>query len=151
MKALVVYGPSASGKSSYAQHSREIPWDTEEVETIMLERDYIRFNIMGLGDWTKYRPHHDTENAVDAYWKYFLVKYSVVGANLIISDTNCKIGDRRKMKKLLEHFGYDVSFHRMSTSLEECIARNAERGAFSVGADVIKRQWEHFIKDESHV
>jgi len=151
MKALVIYGPSASGKSYYAENSAEISQDTEEVETLLLERDYVRFNIMGLGDWTKYHPHHDTENAVDAFWKYCLVKYSIVGTNLIISDTNCKIGDRRKLKKLLEYLGYDVSFHRMSTSLEECIARDAKRGAFRVGADVIKRQWEHFIKDESHV
>lgn len=143
MKAFLIYGPSGSGKTTTV---RKISESQFQGNFLWVERDDIRFNHMNLGNWTVYRPNQYTENIVDAYWKGFIFKAVGLKENIIISDTLCKTTDRKKVKALMEHFGYEVKFIRMSTPLSECISRDKNRGVWSVGEKVIRSQWDHFTK-----
>lgn len=144
MKAIIVYGPSGSGKSTKAV---KLFSDTSEL-TAWIERDRVRFDIVGLGNWKTYKINQATENIVDTYWKFQVVEAAIMRRDIIISDTLCKPGDRDKLEVLLLHFGYSIEWIRMDTSLEECIKRDAGRGDMSVGENVVINQYNHFMKRE---
>ena len=148
MKALIIYGPSGSGKTTLAKKYWK-SWSHSEGSpgVLHLQRDDIRFDFLELGDYSTYRFNHKTEDIVDFYWKSSIYEALSNRYDLIISDTMCKLSDRNKIKLLLDFSGYDVEFIRMNTNLTTCIERDSSRGGFSVGEDVIKRQWEHFIKN----
>lgn len=143
MKAFLIYGPSGSGKSSRAT---DFIFDPCNNQPLWIERDIIRFQVLRLGSWKEYKINQTTENIVDAWWKYNIIRASIENSNIIISDTLCKPADRDKLERLLLHLGYSVEWIRMNTSLEECILRDSKRGNMSVGEKVIRSQWDHFVK-----
>lgn len=134
-KATIIYGMSGSGKSSEAV---KILQDG----AVHIERDIFRFDpeFLDLGNWKTYSLDQHTEYIVDAYWKYMIMKNS--NRDLVISDTLCKKNDRNKVIKLLEYLGYNVEVIYKCKPLEDCITDDAERGDFSVGGDVILKQWQ---------
>lgn len=134
MKAILIYGVSGSGKSTLAKKYLE-----ENPMTIHIERDIIRFQNLQLGNWKTYKINSATEFLVDAYWKTQIL--NSIGYDLVISDTLCKVNDRYNLRKMLGHFGYNVEEITPIVTLEECIERDKLRGGFSVGEQVILRQW----------
>ena len=146
LNAVIIYGASGSGKSRQAEahlnHNARCYW---------VERDNIRFNLMNLGDWTTYKPNQSTENIVDFFWKHMIAKAWEDNMDLVISDTLCKISDRRKLHKLLTFLGFSVSFVRMDTALEDCIEQDSKRKGFCVGAEIIKNQYKHLIENSEHI
>lgn len=156
MKALVIYGPSASGKSTLASSVWEEPsvWGINMYYTRNIERDVIRKEtIPGFRDtgWEGYNFDSGMERVVSFYWDRELHNAFESGRDVVISDTLCKVGDRRKLNSLLWYLGYDVQYTRMPTSLEECIERDSKRGIWEVGEDVIRRQWDNLNKHSGHI
>lgn len=156
MKALVIYGPSASGKSTLASSVWEEPsvWGINEYCTSGIERDVIRKEVIpGFRDvgWGGYDFDSGMERVVSFYWDSELNFAFEHGRDLVISDTLCKVGDRRKLYTLLRYLGYEVQYTRMTTSVEECIERDLKRGIWEVGEDVIRRQWDNLNKHSGHI
>lgn len=136
MKAVLIYGVSASGKSTLAEKYLE-----QNNNMVHVERDKIRFEILDLGNWKTYKINPATELIVDTYWKALIYMASGSGYDVLISDTLCKASERSNVRKMLGHFGYDVEEITPIVTLEECIERDKLRGGFSVGEQVILRQW----------
>lgn len=150
MKAFIIYGTSGSGKSTKAH---ELIQERSMLEDVWfdygshIERDKIRFEWLNLGDWKTYKHDHRTEAVVDAIWKYQVVRCAQSESDIIISDTLCKVSDRVNLCSLLQRLGYnEIELIQMQTSLEDCIARDAERGNFSVGEEVIRKQYANLMK-----
>ena len=146
--ALIVYGCSGSGKTTYAKTK----FDEMDGWVKRIERDQIRTE-RGLlrNGWQGYKFRGEDEYAVTAEWWRDLW-YSVESdEDIIVSDTLCKIQDRRNLYHFLVAQGYFVRFVRMNTSLEECVERDSKRGIMSVGEKVISRQWENLNKHEEHI
>lgn len=149
MKATIIYGVSASGKSTRAQNLLNRPDDYSwwiERDKI---REYVYPNFSELGWRGGFHPH--LENIVTYEWHIEISKVVERKEDLIISDTLCKIQDRRNLKNLLEYLGYEIEWIRMDTLLDLCIERDKKRGIWSVGEDVIQRQWFNLMKHEEHV
>mgnify|MGYP000853786472 CR=1 FL=1 len=146
MKATVIYGVSGSGKSTFAK-------SLNGGETIHVERDIIRFNdnFMNLVDWEKYSPDRNTEYIVDTLWRVQVCDAARIHKDIIISDTLCKVSDRRILNHLLKFLGYDVEFIRVDTPFEECIQRDHSRGKLSVGKDVIFKQHNSLSSYKDHL
>lgn len=146
MKATVIYGVSGSGKSTLAK-------SLNDGRTIHIERDIIRFDKdwMNLVDWEKYSPDRNTEYIIDTLWRVQICAAARIREDLIISDTLCKVGDRRILNHLLKFLGYDVEFIRVDTPFEECIQRDYKRGKLSVGKDVILKQHKSLSSYKDHL
>lgn len=150
MKAYVVYGISGSGKSTKAE---KLFYDVPCGYCSWVERDRIRGHIYPNFDevgWTG-GFHHHLEPIVTYEWHVAVSEAVKQESDLIISDTICKIQDRRNLKNLLEYLGYEIKWIRMDTPLDLCIERDKKRGVWSVGEDVIQRQWFNLMKHEEHV
>lgn len=149
MDALVIYGVSGSGKSTFAEE-----FNSDEFTTLNLERDNIRKRFIpnfSFEGWKGHSFNSGWEEIVTYEWHKDLSYGAEKGLDLIISDTLCKVGDRRKLGFLLKHLGYDVLYYRITTSLEECIERDSKRGIWEVGEDVIRRQWDNLNKHSGHI
>ena len=136
MKAQILIGVSASGKTTYA---------------IMLEgytnisRDDIRFGIVAKGgNWTNYKFSKENENKVTEIQQQMIEDCAKHGENVVIADTNLNPSIRQKMVEKLRACGYEVTFVMFQVSKANCIERDSYRGAFSVGEDVIENQWENW-------
>lgn len=150
MKAFIIYGLSGSGKTTKAKalieegNTTDLVWFDYGAH---VERDKIRFEELKLGDWATYRFNTETEHLVDAIWRCQIGRLSRSGSDIVISDTLCKLSDRKKLVKFLTKLGYEsVNLIQMETSLEDCIVRDKQRGAMSVGEDVIRKQYENLMK-----
>lgn len=134
MKAEVLIGVSASGKTTYAT-------TLEGYTTI--SRDDIRFGIVAKGgNWTNYKFSKENENKVTEIQQQMIEDCAKHGENVVIADTNLNPSVRQKMVEKLRDCGYEVSFVMFQVSKANCIERDSYRGAFSVGEDVIEKQWE---------
>lgn len=153
MKAYVVYGVSGSGKSTKAKDIVYEGFDAG-ISLLSVERDACRRFIspyFSEHGWSGEGFPAYLEEAVTHEW-HFRVHLALNHNNgVIISDTLCKVGDRRKLKNLLEYLGFDIDWIRMETPLEVCIERDNNRGIWAVGEDVIRRQWENLQKHKEHV
>lgn len=137
--AYIFYGPPACGKSTKAM---ELIQKLKTDKIMHIERDYIRFNMLKLGDWTTYSPDPKIEYVVDSIWKHNVFRAIENNAEIVISDTLLKDRDRKNIIYLLETYGYNVVVERMDLPLEECLRRNALRGNFKVNEDVLTKMWE---------
>lgn len=150
MKAFIIYGVSGSGKTTKAKELIEEAKTTDLVwfdYGSHIERDNIRFEWLNLGSWKTYKHDHRTEAVVDAIWKYKIVRCAQSESDIIISDTLCKLSDRVKLCSLLQRLGYnEIELIQMDTPLEDCIARDAQRGDFSIGEEVIRKQHANLMK-----
>ena len=147
MKAQVLVGVSASGKTTYAMSMTDYA---------IVCRDDIRFghvmpNARGGKDYVF---SNENEQKVTAIHKGQIDRCAEIGQNLIVADTNLSKKNRRKLIKYLQEVGYEVEIVIINLPLKACIERDSFRGARSVGEGIIRQQWEtlqqnlHAIKEE---
>lgn len=150
MKATILVGCSASGKSTYVDSLDE---STEWVE---INRDEIRKQLLnttksGTGytedqnmwkfwnfSWEK-----DVTKIIDNYIQY----WAKAGTDIICSDTNINQGRRNALIKKLEDLGYEVDVIVLGKdlSLDELWKRDNFRKD-SVGFQIIAKQYQEFRK-----
>ena len=133
MKAEILIGVSASGKTTYA--------------TVMegytnTSRDEIRFGVVAKGkNWTNYKFSKENEDKVTKIQHQMIEDCAKHGENIVIADTNLNPSVRQKMVEKLRQCGYEVSYVMFQVSKANCIERDSHRGVFSVGEEVIEKQW----------
>ena len=136
MKAEILIGVSASGKTTHAMSMTNYA---------IVCRDDIRFGIVAKGkNWTNYKFSKENENKVTEIQQQMIEDCAKHGENVVIADTNLNPSVRQKMVEKLRACGYEVSFVMFQVSKANCIERDSYRGAFSVGEDVIEKQWENW-------
>jgi predicted kinase len=69
------------------------------------------------------------------------------GQNVHVDDMNLKAVYVKRLMGIAEYFDARVVWHDLArVPLETCLARNAERSVGRLNQDVIKKNWERFIK-----
>lgn len=142
MQAIMTVGVSASGKSSYA-HMMEL----EGYEIV--ERDHTRFTKVmpestGWKGKVPYKFTNENEAKVTIHVFGQIAAQAVFGENIILSDTWLNKKNRRKMYNFVKKLGYDIKVVVFEVPLNVVIERDSYRGNFSVGEEVIRRQWDQF-------
>ena len=135
MKAQVLVGVSASGKTTYAMSMTDYA---------IVCRDDIRFGhvMPNARGWKDYVFSNENEQKVTAIHKDQIDRCAELGQNLIVADTNLSKKNRCKLIKYLQEIGYDVELVIINLPLKDCIERDSFRGARSVGEGIIRQQWE---------
>lgn len=147
MKAEILVGVSASGKTTYAMVMTDYA---------IVCRDDIRFGhvMPNARGWKDYVFSNENEQKVTEIHKDQIDRCAELGQDLIVADTNLSKKSRRKLIKYLQEIGYEVELVIINLPLEDCIERDSLRGARSVGEGIIRQQWEtlqqnlHAIKEE---
>lgn len=150
MKATILVGCSASGKSTYVDSL------DESTEWIEINRDEIRKQLLnttksgtGYSDdqnmWKfwNFSWEKDVTKIVDNYIQY----WAKAGTDIICSDTNINQDRRNALIKKLEDLGYevDVIVFGKDLSLDELWKRDNFRKD-SVGFQIIAKQYQEFRK-----
>jgi len=142
MRAILTIGLSGSGKST---------WATEQMKSagsryFISNRDELRWWISGVTGWKDYKFNKKVEKEVTE-WQEFQIKYSAqTKHDIIIADTNLNPSTRERLINLCESLGYEVEIKEFPIDLEEAWKRDQFRGVYSVGRDVIYKQWLSWLE-----
>lgn len=123
MIAFITVGISASGKTTWAEKvvaSYPGNW-------VNINRDDIRFGIIGVRDWTKWSFTKENEKKVTNIQSQMMNNALVSGRNIIISDTNINDKVRNKLVTHLYDMGYEVHLVWFDIELREAILRDSKR------------------------
>lgn len=140
MKAIITVGISGSGKSTWAE---------QQVNAFEINRDKLRWQITGKYGWSgsnAYKFSSKVETEVTRVAEGHLHTVAKYGEDVIISDTNLNPKFRQKLIETCKGLGYEVEIKEFPISFQEALKRDKERGIFSVGEEVLKKQWEQWIK-----
>jgi predicted kinase len=140
MKAYVLCGISASGKSTFAK-------EMESQGYMDINRDDIRFKLFcnGVRDWNLYKFTKERENRVTREQEVATDGAWMLGMNVIISDTNINDKTRNFWINRLTDLGYDVEVKYFDIDLMEALQRDAKRPN-GVGYKVITDQYARYMK-----
>jgi len=130
---LVLKGLPASGKSTYAKELVARGWKR-------VNKDDIRAMIDN-STWSK-----ENETDVQKVEVAIAVGFLNAGKNVVVDDTN--FGWEDKWKGVAEKMGIKFEVKFFDVSLMECIERDSKRGDKSVGAKVIQRMHDKFLKPQ---
>lgn len=139
MKAIITVGVSASGKSTW----------TEQQDAYEINRDKLRWQLTGKLGWSgdnAYKFSSKVEKEVTEVAQHLLQEVAKEGEDVIISDTNLNPKFREQLIQECKALGYQVEIKEFPISFQEACQRDKERGIFSVGEEVLKRQWEQWVK-----
>ena len=132
-------GISASGKSTWARSMVQATGG----DVVVVSRDDIRLS-QGL-------PHGANEGLVTQLERAYIKASLELGKDVIIADTNVNQRFRDNLVQYCNRLGADVVLTFFPIELDEAILRDSRRGAASVGADVIIRQYEELRKQDLSV
>lgn len=143
MKAVIIWGPPAVGKSTHAK-------DFIRYGFVEVNRDDIRFNqIMPGGNWKTYRFDKKKEKEVTRIWWERVNSLAFEQKNIVISDTLCNKARREDVVRQLKELGYIVIDLPLYLPVEELLWRDEERGDFAVGADVIWKMYKQQMEERN--
>lgn len=152
MKALLTVGISGSGKSTFAKKAKK-DWQDKGRDVRILERDKIRDHMFvdKYGKpflWSEWKWEWE-KDVTDAFYKN-LKTYSLLGADVIIADTNLNKSRRDDLIDYLTAIGYeDVEVVYIDEMLETCLLRDCERRN-SVSESVIMKQYQQLHNDPNY-
>lgn len=124
-KMHIMVGLPGSGKSTRA---KEII--AEGGNVVRINKDLLR-KMLHFDKWSGTNEGR-TKDASRALAEYFLTH----GVNVIIDDTNFNPSVIDSWKELAQRLKAEIKYHRIETSVEECLKRDSQRQE-SVGRDVI--------------
>lgn len=140
MKAIILIGVSASGKTTWAREYLQ-----KHKNTININRDDVRFSITGAKNWSEYKFNKVTENMVTEINKVTIIESSKLEKDIIISDTNLNDVRRKELSIWLKSLGYAIELKYFHVTLDEAWKRDSMRQN-PVGRDVIYRQWKQWLE-----
>jgi predicted kinase len=130
-KLLILKGLPASGKSTHAFELVKKGWKR-------VNKDDLRVMVDG-GQWSK-----ENERYILGVETGLATDFLESGFNVVVDDTN--FAHEEHWKQQAEAFGADFEVKNFDVSLTECIERDIKRGAKSVGAKVIQRMYDKYLK-----
>lgn len=140
MKAIITIGVSASGKSTWAKE-----YALKNKNTIITNRDDLRFSLTGAASWKEYRFDKRLEKTVTELQEATIRQAIAQKHDIIIADTNLNPVYRLKLHELLKAVGYTVEIKEFPITLEEAWKRDAAR-TNGVGKDVIYKQYQQWLE-----
>jgi predicted kinase len=139
MKAIITVGISASGKSTFAKELVGQGW-------VDVNRDDIRFDLYcgGVRDWSLYKFTKERENQVTFQQEVLVDSASILGYNVVISDTNINDKTRNFWITRLTDAGYEAEVKYFDIDLIEALERDAKRPN-GVGYKIITDQYRRYM------
>lgn len=140
MKATITVGISGSGKSTWAE---------QQADVFEINRDKLRWQVTSKIGWSggnAYKFSSKIETDVTNIVEDHLIAVAKMGEDVIISDTNLNPKFRKKLIETCKGLGYTVEIKEFPISFQEACKRDAQRGIFAVGKDVLTKQWEQWVK-----
>lgn len=136
-KMIITVGVSASGKTT---------WANQQEGFKVICRDNIRSVLFPEYNTGEYKNKKNKEAMVsESALKQWLFCVNT-NKNVIIADTNLNPKYREMWKQRGEDAGYVVEFKDFPITLEEAWKRDQKRGVYSVGREVISRQWKLWLE-----
>ena len=140
MKAIITVGISASGKTTWAKE-----YALKNKNTIISNRDDLRFSITGAKTWSEYKFHKQTESIITDIQTETMKIAAASGKDIIMSDTNLNKVYRDVLKAKLRYLGFEVEIKTFPIALEDACKRDSLR-ANGVGKDVIYKQYQQWLE-----
>jgi predicted kinase len=140
MRAILTIGCSASGKTTFAEElcRKDGNW-------VNVNRDALRFSLFGASGWHNYKFKKDKENLITQIQEDIIHECYMAKKNVIVSDTHLNPKTRAKMVTLLNDHGFShVEIKEFPITLEEAWKRDRFRGVYSVGQEVIYKQYKQW-------
>lgn len=139
MIAYITIGVSASGKTTWAKQLTSKPgW-------VNINRDDIRFGLIGCEDWSKWNFSKENENKVTEIHVNSIEQAAKAKKNIVVSDTNINFNTRDSIARKLLIMGYSVRFVWFDIPLDEALKRNSAR-TNPVKPSVIDNQYVQYLK-----
>ena len=136
MKLIILTGPPASGKSTFAkQYIQEHP------DTKIVSRDEIRHRF---GEY-----NHKHEKDVNKIELEETIKYMEEGVEIINDATNLNTKTRHKFENLAKQYNYNVEYKEFYVPFKVAIERdkNLDRD-HHVGGEVLKRMYQKYYPNK---
>ena len=130
-KLLVSKGLPASGKSTYAKELVNKGWKR-------VNKDDLRAMIDN-GKWS-----NNNEETIIKLEQEIVARLLINEYNVVVDDTN--FGWEDKWKAFAKSYVVDFEIKFFDVPLMECIERDSKRGDKSVGAKVIQRMYDKYLK-----
>lgn len=142
MRAIITLGPSASGKTHWAEQ-----FVRDNNGWANINRDDIRFShfCSGQRDWSKYKFNKANEQKVTEIYNDLIATAHTARMNIICSDTNLNATYRNALVEKLKNLGYTVEIKEFDCDLETLFKRDQLR-ANGVGREVIYRQYLQWLE-----
>lgn len=138
---IFLVGLSGSGKSTLTRKLCDDFWAYE------LNRDNIRFSeIDPGGNWGTYNFTPENESKVTGIWLSRARELLKKSGIIIVSDTNVDLKSLKKNLQFFRKHGRGSSFIIMDVPWAECLKRDRLREEFSVGYEVIEKQYAKYVK-----
>ena len=137
-RIIFTRGISASGKTTWAEQ-----YCRDNQNTVNINRDDIRFELFteGVRDWGLYKFTKARERAVSEVQHQRILEASLLGKDIIISDTNLNDKYIIPIKDLPCLAKYSVEFKNFPITLEEACKRDSRRSN-GVGVSVLHKQYK---------
>lgn len=132
-KLLILKGLPASGKSTYAKELVAKGWKR-------VNKDDLR-SMIDDSKWSK-----ENEKTIINAELELASLFLISGYNVVVDDTNFAYVEKWKEFADMNSIDFEVKF--FDIPLMECIERDAKRGDKSVGAKVIMRMYDQYLKPE---
>lgn len=132
-RLLVLKGLPASGKSTYARELVAKGWKR-------VNKDDLRAMI-DCGKWSR-----ENEKQVLATERNIVEGYLRSGYNVVVDDTN--FSHEEMWRQIASQHNADFTVEFFDIPVDECIKRDAKRGDKSVGAEVILRMYNQYLRPE---
>ena len=139
-KMIITVGVSASGKTTWANQQEGFEIICRDTIRGVLFPEYHNGNYK----FTKAKENHVSEVTLNQW--LIAVEH---GSDVIIADTNLNPKYREMWKQRGEDADYVVEFKDFPITLEEAWKHDQKRGTYSVGREVISRQWKLWLEYSS--
>ena len=133
-KLLILKGLPASGKSTYAKELVAKGWKR-------VNKDDLR-SMIDNGKW-----NNKNEDMIIKIEEDIVITYLVEGFKVVVDDTN--FAHEARWERIADQVGADFEIKFFDVPLMECIERDSKRGDKSVGAKVIQRMYDKYLKPKA--
>lgn len=142
----ITRGISCSGKTTWATNKVKEDFEIHNVNTVDINRDYIRFNHVSPGsNWRTYKMNKTNENLVTGYAQGYADLAVLNGSNIIISDTNLNPTYLKPWINFAYKNNYEIKYVDFTVSVEEAWKRDTLRPN-GVGHSIIYQQAKRISK-----
>lgn len=144
-KLILTRGLPASGKSTWAKTQCK-------GNCVRINRDEYRWMLTGASGWHEYTFKSRIENLVTQLTTSAIFEALDSGFDVVVDETGLNPAVAARLEDEVLAYQFDenevqfvIEDRFLAVPVEECIRRDAERGVYSVGEDVIRKMAKKWL------